>query len=314
MSIFKQKPRKKRDLIKIVTLDEKHRKKIEKFKKEKRILPHRKKKLVKLKNQLNKLEEEIHEECIYDNITIGQQQKMEIIITNNASKKAKLKVEIKKLEDIIYNIENNEDELDYYTTIGMNDLLLNYYDVANPVNKNVHTQNNKIILKKSNKPIKLDNLDKLNLKYKSKARPKKVIKKKRRQVNKSNNNLLELLGCKINKNNDKPAKNKATLLGQYNMLINGECIYKKKKIIKKCNRCNIEKTLERSNGLLVCRNCGTCELIQIDSDIPNYKDPMPDKPGYPYKRINHFNEYPRRGTKSFNEYSTIFRIIIFKRI
>ena len=98
------------------------------------------------------------------------------------------------------------------------------------------------------------------------------------------------------------------------MLVNGECIYKKKIIIKKCNKCNIEKTLERSNGLLVCRNCGTCELIQIDSDIPNYKDPMPDKPGYPYKRINHFNEYPRRGIKSFNEYSTIFRIIIFKRI
>ena len=292
MSIFKQKPRKKRDLIEIVTLDEKHQKKIEKFKKEKKIPPNKKKKLVKLKNQLTKLEEEICIECVYDNITIQQQQEMENLIATNSSKKAKLQVEIKKLEDIIYNTENNVDESDYYTKIGMDDLLLDYYDVTNPINKNISTNNNKIISKKNKTEIVLDELDKLNLKYKSKAHPKRVVKKKRRPVNNSNNNLLKLLGCKINKNNNEPKKNKATLLGQYNMLINGEWAFKKHKIIKKCSNCNIEKTLKRSDGLLVCRNCGNAEIIHIDSDIPNYKDPMPDKPGYPYKKINHFHEYP----------------------
>ena len=187
MSIFKQKPRKKRDLIEIVTLDEKHQKKIEKFKKEKKILPNKKKKLVKLKNQLTKLEEEICIECVYDNITIQQQQEMENLIATNSSKKAKLQVEIKKLEDIIYNTENNVDESDYYTKIGMDDLLLDYYDVTNPINKNISTNNNKIISKKNKTEIVLDELDKLNLKYKSKAHPKRVVKKKRRPVNNSNN-------------------------------------------------------------------------------------------------------------------------------
>ena len=41
----------------------------------------------------------------------------------------------------------------------------------------------------------------------------------------------------------------------------------------------------------ICTNCGfTVETI-MDSDRPNYKDPIPDYTAYAYKRINHFNEF-----------------------
>ena len=59
----------------------------------------------------------------------------------------------------------------------------------------------------------------------------------------------------------------------------------------KCLNCNIEKTLIHSEGIYVCKKCFEVESIIIDSEKPNYKDPTPEKSGYPYKRINHFNEW-----------------------
>jgi len=46
-----------------------------------------------------------------------------------------------------------------------------------------------------------------------------------------------------------------------------------------------------SEGIRVCKICGESETILIESDRPNYNDRIPDKPGYPYKRINHLNEW-----------------------
>jgi len=46
-----------------------------------------------------------------------------------------------------------------------------------------------------------------------------------------------------------------------------------------------------SEGLYVCTGCAEVEHVIIDSEKPNYKDPLPEKAGYPYKRINHFNEW-----------------------
>jgi len=58
-----------------------------------------------------------------------------------------------------------------------------------------------------------------------------------------------------------------------------------------CSNCNeSELTLHLSEGKLICTKCGFCEDIIMDSDKPNYKDPVPDVTAYAYKRINHFNE------------------------
>lgn len=61
--------------------------------------------------------------------------------------------------------------------------------------------------------------------------------------------------------------------------------------IKTC--CGIEMELKISHGMYVCRNLKCQKIIQVlvDSDKPSHKDHTPEPAGYPYKRINHFNEH-----------------------
>lgn len=56
-----------------------------------------------------------------------------------------------------------------------------------------------------------------------------------------------------------------------------------------CN--NDELVLHLSEGYLICTKCGICQEILLDSDKPNYKDPVPDSSAYAYKRLNHLNEW-----------------------
>ena len=56
------------------------------------------------------------------------------------------------------------------------------------------------------------------------------------------------------------------------------------------SECKAEMTLHLSDGYLICTECGFCEEVILDSDKPNYKEPVPDATAYSYKRINHFNE------------------------
>jgi hypothetical protein len=56
------------------------------------------------------------------------------------------------------------------------------------------------------------------------------------------------------------------------------------------SECKSEMTLHLSDGYLICTECGFCEEVILDSDKPNYKEPVPDATAYSYKRINHFNE------------------------
>lgn len=82
---------------------------------------------------------------------------------------------------------------------------------------------------------------------------------------------------------------RALLYEDYKTMIEG---YKfKKKNMKACPNCNIDKILIYSEGLYACTNCGEVESCIIESEINNYKDPMVDKPTFPYKRKNHFCEW-----------------------
>ena len=89
--------------------------------------------------------------------------------------------------------------------------------------------------------------------------------------------------------------NKAQLLDKYLKATENKQIRvsKVKKFKPKfCTNCDdSELTLHLSEGKLICTECGYCEEIIMDSDKPNYKDPIPDVTAYAYKRINHFNEW-----------------------
>jgi hypothetical protein len=65
----------------------------------------------------------------------------------------------------------------------------------------------------------------------------------------------------------------------------------KKKYSKICENCKIDKVLNYSEGSYVCMKCGEVENCIIESEIINYKEPMVEKPTFPYKRKNHFCEW-----------------------
>ena len=57
-----------------------------------------------------------------------------------------------------------------------------------------------------------------------------------------------------------------------------------------CGNCNVERIFYRSEGIMVCPECGTIEKMLSDSDKPSYKEPPREISYFAYKRINHFNE------------------------
>lgn len=84
-------------------------------------------------------------------------------------------------------------------------------------------------------------------------------------------------------------QDKASLFEEFRLVIEG--MQTQKKINKFCTNCNIDKILIYSEGTYTCTNCGEVESCIVESDITSYKDPMIEKPTFPYKRKNHFCEW-----------------------
>jgi hypothetical protein len=57
-----------------------------------------------------------------------------------------------------------------------------------------------------------------------------------------------------------------------------------------CDKCDQEMIFSANEALFYCESCGHQDFILIDSDKPSYKDPPREVTYYAYKRINHFNE------------------------
>lgn len=214
-------------------------------------------------------------------------------------RRAELKTIMKNLEKEIYDAENDVSELDYYFKVD--DFVMDYYDLS--VNDlHLYSEHPELMEeKKQDIPIQ----EATDLKQFNKISVKKVNKpvKKRKKVVQTNSNqsILFLMGAKVNNEpipEDKTIckhKNKALILDQYMQLTDGDYMCDKKKGgngIKICDQCNIEKTINHSDGTLVCKQCGEAEIIIIDSEKPNYKENVTDnKTAYPYKRQNHLSEW-----------------------
>ena len=275
-STFKTKPNKTRHSRQKSTIDEQHKKAITKFKKDKKSLEQKKNKLEKLKKTLTTLESENMGNFTFDKI----------------KNRSELKTNIKKLEDEIRRIDNNEDELEYYDKVD--DILADYYDEIIGDDRATGSTNNNFS-NEINSNISI--LQKLNNESISKT---KYTKKKTKKITKKSN-IKALLGCESDHseelsngydNNDGKNIDKAKLLDNYIMMVNNELV-SKKTLFRKCDieGCDGDRIVIQCEGICICETCGDVITIAIESEKPNYNDPVPDKPGYPYKRINHLNEW-----------------------
>ncbi|MBA42433.1 MAG: hypothetical protein CMF62_00300 [Magnetococcales bacterium] len=302
--MFKIKPKRERLHTSIQTVDGKHRDYVRTFQRKKELLPRKKDKLTKFEKELTKINN--MDKSKYTNETI--------------KRRSELKTEINKYKEEIFDIENNISEIDYYTLTE--DLLVDYYDILEDEKIHDEHKDSKIvdISKRKLEKKQLSELDILNMRNKTKKKVKKPTKtryKKSIQTT-TTNNIMNFFNQSDNKQNDKNDKEdkednkennkednskidtstkklkKATILDKFLTLVDKEysgSTSQSKISITTCNNCGGEKKPIASDGVCVCIDCGETEMIIIESDKPNYKDPIPEKSGYPYKRQNHFQEW-----------------------
>ena len=284
--MFKYKPDRVRFDVKINTIDGMHKKTINDFKNKRNSIPSKINKLNKLKHKLNDINTK--KKCTLEDV----------------KKKSTLKTEIEELQNEIQSIKHNFDELNYmFLTI---DILPDYYENNHKISKpiNYEQEENKDDFTDSQE--KLKKLNKLNNKnIKLKKIPKKRWKKKNQSKTENILNLLKKSNSieepKLDSTTEKPEKKKrkqkAKMLDDYLILTESTYISNKKHRYNpdfSCPNCNIDRKIIHAEGIFVCISCGEAESIIVDSERPNYKDNVPEKAGYPYKRINHFLEFRTR--------------------
>jgi len=279
MTLFKTKHSKSRYSEDIYTLDEIHQKHVKEFKKRKKLLPKKRKRLRDYKGQVANINKKSPSSYTINDIRL----------------RAKLQTLIEQLEEEIYDIENDISETEYYCKTE--DILMNYYDILDSHN-NYHKSDDDYVenktVSKSTKN-KLDALDKINLMYRKKIKKKKPTKRRKNVRINNSVDIRKMFGCNIEETEkENKKKDRAVYLDQYRSIVESGYIPKAKRIfdpIKTCSRCENEKTLIHSDGNFVCESCGEVEMVVIESERPNYKEVIPEKPGYPYKRQNHYSEW-----------------------
>lgn len=279
MSTFKLKTDKKRFAPTIKTVDSTHKKFIEKFTEGYKNIPEMKQKLESYKKDL----ESINRKNGAD------------LTTSDIEQRSELKHLIDNLETDIHKIESGQKELDYFCMTE--DLLMNYYDMVDQYNEpSESVEHNNIITTKVDDEEKLtehdmSDLDRLNKLKKIEKKRNKLPKKKKRET--SCGNIMSYFGTEDANTGQDLELNRATILGDFLKLVDGE--YSVENINKNtdniCLKCEVEKLLVPNDGVYVCKVCGEVEEIIMEIDRASMKDQSLDKPGYPYKRINHFNEW-----------------------
>jgi hypothetical protein len=205
--------------------------------------------------------------------------------------------------------QNFNDTIDQFNPLGNEDDTIN--DKLNAQLKEEQLQALKQQQTQSNSETQkhefmseMSELDRINMLY-NKKRGKRMVapkKPKRRKCTDGENNIMNFFnGISESASGDTQTKaktkrrkiNRADLNDQYMELTESSYVSDKRyhDPLRRCLECNVDKILMPSEGVIVCEGCGETELIIVESDKPNFKDPTPDKPGYPYKKINHFNEW-----------------------
>ena len=278
MSSFKEKQKKLFRTNNITTLDMKHNTIMEHFKKRKELLPKKQKHISKLESEYSKLE----------------QKTPDTYTESDIQRKAELKESIEQLKQEVYNISNNIDEINYYSKTA--DILSKYYDLVNNKIENLESfgidETEESVVSEGVKS-QLDILNERNLKNRIR---KPSIRKSQCKISNCAN-ILDFFSEPDKKLDDKKEDevkhDRAELFDKYLLLVDPQYISKYKYLIrvKKCLNCEVEKTLYQNDGAYVCPICGESESAIIESYKPSFKEQTQENNGYPYKRINHFNEW-----------------------
>lgn len=191
--------------------------------------------------------------------------------TQDMRYKSDLKKSLTSTHNEMSDIGSNFDELLYLYKTG--DLLVDYYTITN----------HDAVSLESSTPYN----DKAVIMYPQSKKKGKKTKRKMRIVqapdimtffNNSSTAKIETLDSKA-------------IMNDY-ILLSKNRSNKCKSTVRMCKQCtDKEMFLVRTDGIYVCDNCGTAEQVNIESDEPAYKSSVPNKPCYPYKRMNHLNEW-----------------------
>jgi hypothetical protein len=254
------------------TLDKSHVQKINEFAETRDALPKKKLQLKRLEKKLNDLNNRDTSEFTNDDI----------------NSRATLLDSIELLKNEIHNVENNVYETDYYWKTA--DQLTKYYELTD-TQPNSSTDNSKKKTRSSKKKDDNSALIKLNKMRQSKL-PKKPSTRKIKIKNSPSGNILGFFPTKKNTIEQTGTHiDRAKINDEYQQLTDPRYRSKYKKINNIKTHCGKEMLLRTSDGNYVCSTCGITKMAIVDSDKPSHKEHAPEPTGYPYKRINHFNEH-----------------------
>jgi hypothetical protein len=321
-SQFKFKPDKIKYLSNVDTLDSTHKKITSEINKKRDDVEKKKIKLFKFKNELDEINYKKNEFVESDNFIEIRAKLIENI--------SKLEEEIEQInnydEETEYYAKTYQILLNYYDMIDgqiENEIkeIKEVNNIVDDIKDDISISNNNIDIQKNEidewnldgiqifNSAKTSVLDSLYESSKKKRKEKKSTRKRVKNVeslikdnnydifefinlNKNNNgiNITDNLNNAINKTNlEYDVYDRAQLYDDYKITLEG--YNSKKKHSKICDNCNVEKILIYSEGLYACMKCGEVENCIIESEITNYKEPMVEKPTFPYKRKNHFCEW-----------------------
>lgn len=226
-------------------------------------------------------------------------RKLEVIdIVKNAEAVAKIRKEIDDLSHKLQYLDSDFNMVSYY--LQSEGILNDYYGhTLIKRNSNEKLTETEVSLLEDHKPDtnKVIPLDGSTKKEKRRRKPLPIkgipILDMLHSIGKIKDNTDKNTKSKY-KQKRKAVSNKGSLNIEYMSIINPGSTVVKKNRVTICDQCNIEMTLIRSEGIIVCRECGATENIVVESDIPSHSDSMNEKHKYPYKKINHFIEVLNR--------------------
>jgi len=224
--------------------------------------------------------------------------KLEMLNYLSKLKRKEKKITRKRIKNIESLVKENNNIFDYLdstkdksdinnqTTINKNSNIITEKKEENYIinNQTIINNNSNIITEKKEENYIINNVKNNNIENNN-------IENNNIENNNIENNNIENNNIEIENNNfnKKPKLDRASLYEDYKTLLEG--YFTQKKNNKVCINCNIDKILIYSEGIYACIKCGDVERCIIENETTNYKDPMIEKPTFPYKRKNHFCEW-----------------------